>query len=227
MHAHNFKQTPDGNQNTELSRLEELISMYENPVRAIVHGLLEQYVKEEFEAFIGPRIGQLVTRESDGQEVRDYRNGNRIIKQVIVDTLALENFQVPRNRAGGFRSTILERSRRYAGRFATLALELFINGVSTRKVRRSFQKAAMNISGLSKNSVSRISEDLRKEYLKWANRPIKEKFKYLQADAVYIRVRQKSPRKPGTLMIIGIQENGQNDQRQLFFPVNDNYNFPL
>ena len=37
MHAHNFEQTPDGNQNTEPSRLEELILMYENPVRAIVH----------------------------------------------------------------------------------------------------------------------------------------------------------------------------------------------
>lgn len=46
------------------------------------------------------------------------------------------------------------------------------------------------------------------EYLKWSNRPITREFSYLQVDTVYIRVRKSSKRKVGTMIVIGITENG-------------------
>ena len=198
----------ENKENTNPSRFEELIQQYQDPVKALVHELLEKYVQEEFQEFIGPRIGKEIFRESDGKPVVEYRNGVRNIKQAMVDTLALNDFRMPRSRAGGFRSGIFARARRRAGKFAGLALELFVNGVSNRKVRRSFERAGMKIGGLSKSSVSRISKELMREYLVWSNRKITRKFIYLQADAVYIRIRRKSPRKMGTLMIIGIGVDG-------------------
>lgn len=186
---------PKVNEKNNYTRLEELIEQYREPVKAIVHQVLERYVQESFEEFMSNRKGLLIPRASDKKEVIDYKNGYRILRQAVIDTLVLENMKIPRNRAGGFHPGILKKGKRRAGKLAELALELFVNGVSTRKVKRTFDKIGMKISGLSRSTVSQISKDLIKEYLVWKNRPITKKYKYLQADAVYIRVRKNSKKR--------------------------------
>lgn len=208
MQVHTLKTDSEIKENIQPSRLEILFEHYSDIAKSIAHLALEEAVRTEFEEFIGPRIGRTI----DGNKSRiDYRNGTRTVKQIMVDTMPLENFQIPRNRTGGFQSSILNQGKRKAGKLAKLALELFVNGVSTRKVRRAFNKSSVKITGLSKSSVSRFSKDLMQEYLKWINRPITKKFTYLQADGVYIRVRLKTPGKAGTLMITGITASGEKE----------------
>ncbi|HMD12996.1 MAG TPA: IS256 family transposase [Bacteroidota bacterium] len=205
------RQLEECNEKKDQSRFEELLQNYEDPVRATVHRVLEEYVEGAFREFMGDRSGAVVERTSDGKPIKDYRNGYRTVKQVPVDTLLLQNFKMPRNRAGGFKTELIKRFRRRAGRLAELALELYVNGVSTRKVRRSFERLGVKASGLSKSTVSAISKDLIKEYLKWSNRPIRREFAYLQVDTVYIRVRKSSKRKVGTMIVIGISEDGHKE----------------
>lgn len=190
--------------------LERLIQQYKDPVKAMVHGFLERCVEESFEEFMGPRIGEYFVNRK-GNKTQDYRNGYREVGQLMVDTMALNDFKVPRNRTGGFESEITKQGKRRAGKLADLAKEMFINGISTRKVRRSFERSALKISGLSKSTVSRICKDLMQEYLRWANRKITNQFAYLQADTVYIKLRGKIANKTGTIMIIGITEDGQKE----------------
>ena len=131
-----------------------------------------------------------------------------MVKQVPIDTLILHDFKIPRNRAGGFTTTLLQRFRRRAGRLAECALDLYVNGISTRKVRRNFERLGVKVSGLSKSTVSNISKELMREYLRWSNRPLQREYRYLQVDTVYIRVRKSSNRKVGTMIVIGIGEDG-------------------
>jgi hypothetical protein len=63
------------------SRLNELMSRYEDPVRAIVHQTLEEYVEKAFTEFMEGRIGTILSRASDGKAVTEYRNGSRDVKQ--------------------------------------------------------------------------------------------------------------------------------------------------
>ena len=196
------------NEKTDSGRLQELLAQYEEPVRATVHLLLESFVEKAFQEFMGNRTGETVVRAKDGLAVKDYRNGYRVNKQQVIDTLVLENFKVPRNRAGGFKPEILQKAKRRAGKFAEIALELYVNGISTRKARRAFERAGVKISGLSKSTVSDISKELLKEYIKWINRPITKEFQYIQVDAVYIKVRKGSTRRVGTLIVIGIASDG-------------------
>lgn len=220
------KSLEEGNQKTENHRIDELIQEYKDPVKAITHRVLEEYVQEAFNEFMGTRIGSEIIRESDGKLVVDYRNGYREAKQVVIDTLVLNHFRIPKNRAGGFHSQILvRRGKRISGKFSELALELFVNGLSTRKVRRAFEKTSIRLSGLSKSTVSRISKDLIKEYISWSNRGIKLKFEYLQADTVYIKVRKNSPNKVGTLMIIGITKDGYKEVLHFTLGVESEANF--
>lgn len=216
---------PEVNKKTKYYRLEELLDQYKDPVKAIVHQVLERYVQESFEEFMSNRKGLLLPRATDKKEVIDYRNGYRILKQAVIDTLVLENMKIPRNRAGGFHPEILKKAKRRAGKLAELALELFVNGVSTRKVKRSFEKIGMRISGLSKSTVSQISKDLLKEYLVWKNRPITKKYNYLQADGVYVRVRKNSKKRIGTLIIIGIEEDGFKEVLHFTLGTESEFNF--
>jgi len=204
-------ETEDCNQKREPGRLSELLEQYEEPVRAIVHKTLEEYVEKSFEEFMEGKIGTVVPRISDGKPITEYRNGMREVKQVVVDTLVLDDFRIPRNRAGGFRPDILKRAQKKAGKLAELARELYVNGVSTRKVRRSFEQIGIKISGLSKSTVSEISKDLLKEYIRWVNRPIDCSYEYLLVDAVYVTIRKSSKRKAGTLMVVGITPEGHKE----------------
>ena len=80
----------DFNQNSHQSRLEELIARYEDPVRAIVHRTLEEYVERSFAEFMEGKIGAKIPRASDGELVTEYRNGNSEVDP-IVKTVFLRN----------------------------------------------------------------------------------------------------------------------------------------
>ena len=206
-----IRHTEEINQKKPQGRLEELLTQYEEPTKAIVHRVLEEYVEKSFNEFMGNRVGLEFERESDRRVIRDYRNGKREVQQAVIDSLVLENFRVPRNRAGGFKSEIFNKAKRRAGKFSKLALELFVNGVSTRKVRRAFERSGMKMSGLSKSTVSAISKNLIQEYLAWINRPIRDKYDYLQTDGVYLTARKTRPYKAGTMIIIGIRSDGHKE----------------
>ncbi|HNW27100.1 MAG TPA: transposase, partial [Spirochaetota bacterium] len=200
------RQLEECNEKNEKSRFDELLQLYEDPVRATVHRVLEEFVEGAFREFMGDRCGSVIERASDGKPIKDYRNGHRLVKQVPIDTLILRDFKMPRNRAGGFKTELVQSFRRRAGRLAELALDLYVNGISTRKVRRNFERLGIKVSGLSKSTVSNISKELIREYLRWSNRPIRRDYKYFQVDTVYIRVRKSSKRKVGTMIVIGIGE---------------------
>lgn len=129
-----------------------MVQQYEDPVKALVHKLLEEYVEQSFQEFMGDRIGQIIERESDGKAIKDYRKGYHQVNQAVVDSLVMDNFRILRNRAGGFKTNIFAKLGRRAGIFAQLAKELYVDGVSTRNVRRSFDKTGMKISGLCPTS---------------------------------------------------------------------------
>lgn len=147
------------------SRYEEIVRQYEDPIKAMVHRALEVYIEEAFEEFIGGKIGTYVTRSIDGKEVKEYRNGYRYIKHGLIETLTLEQIRVPRNRAGGFRPGILNRMQEHIYKVALLASSLYINGLSTRKIGRSLDKAGIKLRGLSKSNVSRRVKNLVEEYI--------------------------------------------------------------
>jgi transposase-like protein len=138
-------------------------------------------------------------------------HGSRKVKQAVIDTLVLNDFRIPRSRAGGFQTDILVKLKHKAGIFAKLALEMFVGGMSTRKVRRPFEQIGINISGLSKSTVSEITKELLQEYIRWINRPIRQAYDYIIVDGVYVTIRKSSPRKAGTLMVIGITNGGQKE----------------
>jgi putative transposase len=118
-------------------------------------------------------------------ERRGYANG---YKSKTVRTRVGEiTFAVPQVREGGFYPQALEKGLR-SERALTLALaEMYVQGVSTRKVAAiTEQLCGVNVSS---SLVSQAAAQLDAELEKWRERPLGE-YPYLFLDAYYEQVRE-------------------------------------
>ena len=118
-------------------------------------------------------------------ERRGYANG---YKPKTMHTRVGEiTFAVPQVREGGFYPQALEKGLR-SERALTLALaEMYVQGVSTRKVKAiTEQLCGLNINS---SAVSQAALQLDSELAKWRERPLSE-YPFLYLDAYYEQVRE-------------------------------------
>ena len=116
-------------------------------------------------------------------------------------------FAVPQVREGGFYPQALEKGLR-SERALTLALaEMYVQGVSTRKVAAVVEKLCG--SQVSSTQVSRAAAQLDAALQAWRTRPLEE-CRYLILDARYEKVRLDGQvRDAAVLLAIGIELSGK------------------
>ena len=78
---------------------------------------------------------------------------------------------IPKLRHGSFFPSILERRRRIDRAFASVVMEAYVHGLSTRKVDDLVQ-ASGAASGISKSVVSRIYSELDESLQAFRDRPL-------------------------------------------------------
>ncbi len=188
------------NKKSKYRGFEELLAEYCDPVRAMTHQALERFIEEEIETF-------LHTTGIEG----DKRNGYRFRKEVFTECGPFRNIQIPRNRQGGFVSEILPRFKRRIGKINKLISALFIEGLATRRIRRALGRVWGNIANLSSGTVSRITQDLVGEHLRWANRPITKQIEFLLFDGVGYRIRRTRMSREIALVALGISNKGEKE----------------
>ena len=115
-------------------------------------------------------------------------------------------FAVPQVREGGFYPEALEKGLR-SERALTLTLaEMYIQGVSTRKVAAILER--MCGSGVTSSTVSQATHELDEKLEQWRNSPLEEMV-YLYLDARYEKVRQDGHvRDAAVLVAVGVGLSG-------------------
>jgi putative transposase len=98
-------------------------------------------------------------------------------------------FEVPQVRSGGFYPSALERGSRSEQSVNLALAEMYVQGVSTRKVIEVLQKLVGPEVSISSTQISRCTEKLDVGIEAWRNRPLDET-PYLLLDARYERVRE-------------------------------------
>lgn len=138
------------------------------------------------------------------EQRRSYSNG---FKDKTLDSRQGKHaLKVPQTRDGDFYPSALERGERSERALKLAVAEMYVQGVSTRKVA----KITSELCGLDVTStqVSRAAKLLDDELEAWRNRPIEE-IEYLIVDARYEKVRvSSSVRDCAVLIAIGIQPSG-------------------
>jgi putative transposase len=116
-------------------------------------------------------------------------------------------FAIPQVREGGFYPTALEKGMRSERALVITLAEMYIQGVSTRKVKAiTEQLCGVEISAMQ---VSRAVAQLDAVLQEWRERPLGE-ITYLYVDARYEKVRQAGQvRDAAVLMATGITPQGE------------------
>jgi putative transposase len=118
-------------------------------------------------------------------------------------------FSIPQVREGGFYPEALEKGLR-SERALTLALaEMYVQGVSTRKVKAiTEQLCGVSVSSTQVSNAAKLLDD---ELEKWRNRPLEE-YVYLFLDAYYEQVREDGQvRNLAILTAVGINWDGKRE----------------
>jgi putative transposase len=170
--------------------LEQIASQGLDFIPELVRILVNAAMRAERENYIGAEPYQR-TNERQG-----HANG---YKQKTVQTRMGEiTFAVPQVREGGFYPQALEKGQR-SERALTLTLaEMYVQGVSTRKVKTVVEQLCG--SGVSSSTVSRAAAALDEGLQAWRNRPLGE-IVYLFLDARYEKIRQDGQIRDAAILI--------------------------
>lgn len=182
--------------------------------------LMEQVSKQGFE--ILPELIQLIINAAmqaerqqhlkaapyqHTEERQGHANGYK--PKTVHTRVGDITFSIPQVREGGFYPEALEKGLR-SERALTLALaEMYVQGVSTRKVKAiTEQLCGVSVSSTQVSQAARLLDD---ELEKWRNRPLGE-YPYLFLDAYYEQVREDGQvRHLAILTAMGVNSDGKRE----------------
>jgi putative transposase len=143
--------------------------------------------------------------ERSGERV-DYANGFK--NKTMLTRLGAIEFAVPQVRQAGFYPSALEKGSRAEQAMHLALAEMYVQGVSTRKVIEVLQKLVGPEVDISSTQISRCTAKLDEGLATWRNRPL-GLTPYLVLDARYERVRHGGQVIDCAVLIaIGITETG-------------------
>jgi putative transposase len=166
--------------------------------------IVEQTVQQVLEAEMDEAL-QAGKSERSEQRI-GYRSG--YYGRTLVTRVGKIELRVPQDRQGRFRTEVFERYQRSEKALVAAMLEMYVQGVSTRKVKSITEELCGH--EFSSSSVSRIVKTLDEELEKFAQRRLEEPYPYVILDARYEKVREDGAvRSQAVLVAIGINWEGR------------------
>jgi putative transposase len=149
----------------------------------------------------------LKAAKSERTEARlGYRSGYR--PRTLVTRIGKLELQVPQDRQGRFSTEVFERYQRSEKALVSAMAQMYIQGVSTRKVKAITEELCGH--AFSASTVSRINKRLDGQLQKFAQRRLEEAYPYLILDARYEKVRENGyVVSRAVLIAIGINAEGR------------------
>lgn len=177
---------------------EELIANGLNGVPELIKIMVDSAMQEE-------RNRYLQADEYERTPVRTgYANGYK--PKTVNTRVGKITFSIPQVRESGFYPHALEKGLRSERALTMTLAEMYVMGVSTRKVKEiTEQLCGIEVSAAQ---VSRATAQLDSALQEWRDRPLGE-IRYLFLDAIYEKVRENGQiRDAAVLIATGIAPNG-------------------
>ena len=169
-------------------------------LKAIVGEVLNQVMEAEMTETLGAAKSERTSSRTG------YRSGS-YTRSLITRVGTLE-LRVPQDRAGRFSTEVFERYQRSEKALVSALAEMYVQGVSTRKVKAITEELCGH--EFSASAVSSIVKKLDSQLEQFAARRLEEDYPYLILDARYERVREGGCiRSQAVLVGIGINWDGR------------------
>jgi putative transposase len=169
-------------------------------LRAMVRAIVEATLEAEMTSALGAEKGERT-------EARlGYRSGY-YTRALITRVGALE-LRVPQDRDGRFSTRLFERYQRSEKALVAALAEMYVQGVSTRKVKAITEELCGH--AFSASAISDINKTMDAELAAFFGQSLKKPFPYLILDARYERVREGGViMSRAVLVAIGIDWEGR------------------
>jgi len=192
--------TPEKKHRNKAQEIKSLLESDGDLVRELIQLNIQGILEAEMEQALG--AGK---HERTGGR-KGYRSG--YYERILNTRVGPIELRVPQDRDGRFSTEVFERYQRSEKALVWAMIQMYVEGVSTRKVKAVTEElcgvefSASTVSRL----VSRLDEDLEK----FATRKLEEPFAYLILDARYERVREDGVIQHRAVQIaIGIDHDGR------------------
>ena len=185
---------------TPLASAQEVLTDDTDLLREIVRSALQDILEAEMTEHVGARPHER-TEGRTGQ-----RNGHK--PRMLTTRVGTLTLLVPQDRDGTFSTKLFARYQRTEKAFVLALMEMYVVGVSTRKVARITEELCGTT--FSKSTVSALCGRLDAELTAWRTRPLADHtWPYLFVDARYEKVRRGGRVvSQGVLIAYGVRDDG-------------------
>jgi putative transposase len=169
-------------------------------LRPLIREVLQQVMEGEMDELLGAEKSERTSSRVG------YRSG--YYGRTLVTRVGKLELRVPQDRQGRFRTEIFERYQRSEKALVSALSEMYVQGVSTRKVKAVTEELCGH--EFSASTISRMNQSLDKELDKFAKRRLEDAYPYLILDARYEKVRENGViRSQAVMVAIGIDWEGR------------------
>jgi putative transposase len=174
------------------------------------NGLLKQFTKNVLETALNEEmtehLGHEKNRAPDDRESSNVRNGTRP-KTVLTHATGKVELEVPRDRDGTFEPVIVKKRQRRLGEVDEIVLSLYARGLTTGEISAHFKQ--IYGASVSKETISRITDQVIEEMQTWASRPLDEVYAAIFIDAIMVKVRDGQVANRPIYAAIGVTLRGE------------------
>ena len=180
--------------------LQEIFGANKDGLKELLREVLQEVLEQEMTDAIGAEKGE----RSPGRV--GYRSG--YYGRSLVTRGGKLELRIPQDRQGQFSTQIFERYQRSEKALVSALAEMYIQGVSTRKVKTITEELCGH--AFSASAISAVNKTLDESLERFAKRPLEETYPYLVLDARYEKVRQDGViRSQAVQIAISINDEGR------------------
>lgn len=164
---------------------DNIIQVNQDFIHTELKELVKNSVEETLNAMLDAEADKLVNAEryARDEQRQGYRSGHYDRK--FTTTSGEVNLRVPKLRGLTFETSIIERYRRRETSVEEALIEMYLAGVSVRRVEDISE--ALWGTKVSPGTISNLNKKAYENIEKWRNRPLTGKYPYLFVDGIYLQ----------------------------------------
>lgn len=186
---------------------EPIVSLNEESLRADLGELVRRTVEDTLNGLLEEEAGDLVGAERYERTAdrEAYRAGH--YERKLATTSGEVTIRMPKLKGMRFTTAIIERYRRRETSVEEAMIEMYLAGVSTRRIEDVSE--ILWGSSVSASTVSNLNEKAFEAVEAWRNRPLERAYPYVYVDGIYLkRSWGGSYENVAVMVAIGVNDDG-------------------
>ena len=198
---------PNKHSKGEMNMSKPIIQLNEESVKSELKELVRNGVEETLNELLNKEAEELTSAAKyERTEARQgYRSGHYSRK--LTTTSGEVRLEVPKLKGVSFETAIIERYRRRESSVEEALIEMYLAGVSVRRVEDIWE--ALWGSRVSASTISELNQKAYVHIEEWRNRKLSGRYPYVYVDGIYLKRNWSGEFENVSILVaIGVDEDG-------------------